>query len=90
MYISKLEWDDYRVKHIAKHDVEPHEVWEVCNDNSHLARRQGRNRYLVYGQTLDGRHLFVVLEQIEWSVYKPITARNMTDREKRNFRRLRK
>ncbi len=36
MYISKLEWDDYRVEHIAEHDVVPHEVWEVCNDDSHL------------------------------------------------------
>ena len=48
MYIDRLDWDDYRVEHIARHDVEPHEVWEVCNDRSHLARRQGRNRYLVY------------------------------------------
>ncbi len=56
MYIDRLDWDDYR--------VEPREVWEVCNDRSHLARRQGRNRYLVYGQTLDGRYLFVVLERI--------------------------
>lgn len=90
MYIDRLDWDDYRVEHIARHDVEPHEVSEVCNDSSHLARRQGRNRYLVYGQTLDGRYLFVVLERIQTSVYKPITARNMTDREKRNFRRLQK
>ncbi len=37
MYTSQLEWDDYRVEHIAKPDVEPHEVWEVCNDNSHIA-----------------------------------------------------
>lgn len=49
MYIDQLDWDDYCVEHIARHDVEPHEVLEVCNDRSHLARRQGRNRYLVYG-----------------------------------------
>ena len=90
MRISRLDWDDYRIEHVAKHDVEPHEVSEVCNDNFHLARRQGRNRYLVYGQTSDGRYLFVVLERVQESVYKPITARDMTDREKRNFRRLRK
>ena len=90
MYIDRLDWDDYRVEHISRHNVEPYEVWEVCNDTSHLARRQGRNRYLIYGQTLDGRYLFVVLERIQESVYKPITARNMTEREKRNFRRLRK
>ncbi len=90
MYISGLDWDDYRIEHIAQHDVAPDEVWEVCEDPLHLARRQGRNRYRVYGQTADGRYLFVVLEQIKGTVYNPITARDMTDREKQNFRRLRK
>ncbi len=90
MYISELDWDDYRIDHIANHDVEPDEVWEACKDPFHLARRQGRNRYRLYGQSRDGRYLFAVLEHIEDSVYKPITARDMTDREKRSFRRLRK
>ena len=65
MYISRLDWDDYRIEHIAQHDVEPDEVWEVCEDPLHLARRQGHNRYRVYGQTADGRYLFVVLEHIK-------------------------
>ena len=90
MYISRLNWDDYRIEHIAKHNVEPDEVWEVWEDPVHLARRQGRNRYLVYGQAANDRYLFVVLEHIEGTVYKPITARDMTDREKKSFRRLRK
>lgn len=89
MRIAKLEWDDYRVEHIADHDVEPEEVWEVCEDSMHLARRQGRNRYRLYGQTAEGRYLFVVLESVEGGIYKPITARDMTEGEKRNFRRLR-
>ncbi len=84
MYISRLDWDDYRIEHITQHDVEPDEVWEVCEDPLNLARRQGHNRYRVYGQTADGRYLFVVLEHIKGTVYKPITTRNMTDREKRN------
>jgi uncharacterized protein len=90
MFISRLEWDDYRVEHVAQHGVEPHEVWEVCEDALHLAHREGRNRYRVYGQTEEGRYLFVVLMQVEGSVFKPITARDMTDGEKRNYRRLRK
>ena len=28
MHISDLEWDEYRVEHIARHEVEPYEVWE--------------------------------------------------------------
>ena len=38
MYVSRLEWDDYRVEHIARHNVESYEVWEVCEDPLHLAR----------------------------------------------------
>jgi uncharacterized DUF497 family protein len=90
MRITKLAWDDYRIDHIAQHDVEPEEVWEVCEDSLHLARRQGRNRYLLYGQTAEGRYLFVVLEHVEATIFKPITARDMTEGEKQNFRRLRK
>lgn len=90
MRISKLEWDDYRIEHIARHGVEPDEVWEVCEDSLHLAHREGRNRYRLYGQTAEGRYLFIVLEQLTGTVFKPITARDMTKGEKQNFRRLRK
>lgn len=90
MRIAELEWDDYRVEHIALHQVEPDEVWEVCEDSLHLAHRQGQDRYRLYGQTAAGRYLFIVLEHIGGARYKPITARDMTDHEKRNYRRLRK
>lgn len=90
MRISHIEWDDYRVEHIAGHNVEPYEVWEVCQDPLHLARREGQNRYRLYGQTEDGRYLFVVLEKLEGAIYKPITARDMTEGERRGYRRLRK
>jgi uncharacterized DUF497 family protein len=90
MYIRRLDWDEESIEHIARHDVNSNEVWEVCGDPIHLAHCLGRNRYLVYGQTVNRRYLFVVLEHIRGTVYKPITARYMTNREKRNFRRLRK
>jgi uncharacterized DUF497 family protein len=56
----------------------------------HLAHREGRKRYRLYGQTAEGRYLFVVLEHVRGTVYKPITARDMTPNEKRNYRRLRR
>ncbi len=89
MFISKLKWDTCRVQHIARHGIEPEEVWEVCEDPRHLAHREGRNRYRLYGQTVDGRYVFVVLESFKGSVYEPVTARDMTAGEKRNFRKLR-
>ena len=33
MYIDRLDSDDYRVEHIARHDVEPHEASEVCKES---------------------------------------------------------
>ena len=90
MRITKLDWDDYRIDHIDQHGVELEEVWEICEDQLHLARRQGLNRYRLYGQTAEGRYLFVVLEHVEDTIFKPITARDMTKGEKQNFRRLRK
>ena len=90
MRISRLEWGDYRVEHVAQHDVVPDEVWEVCEDPLHRAHREGHNRYRLYGQTADGRYLFVVLEHIEGTLFKPITARDMTDGEKSGYRRLRR
>ena len=90
MFISNLIWDEYRVEHISRHEVDPDEVWEICEDPLHLAHREGQERYRLYGQTVDGRYLFVVLERLKATVYRPITARDMTDVEKRSFRRLRK
>lgn len=90
MYISNLIWDDYRVEHIARHNIEPDEVWEVCEDPLHLAHREGKNRYRLYGKTSNGRYLFIVLEQFEKTVFKVITAREMTNNEKRNFRKLKR
>jgi uncharacterized DUF497 family protein len=90
MLIDRLDWDDYRIEHTARHGVEPSEVWEVCEDPLHLAHREGRDRYRVYGQTAGGRYLFLVLEHLEGTVYKPITARDMTEAERRSYRRLRK
>jgi uncharacterized DUF497 family protein len=88
--ISEIVWDDYRIDHIAEHGVVPEEVWEVCEDPRHLARHQGRDRYRLYGQTEEGRYVFVVLQYMSGTVFKTITARDMTAGEKRNFRRLRR
>lgn len=90
MYISRLEWDNYRIEHVALHSVEPHEVEEACDDPLHRTHREGRTHYRLYGQTAAVRYLFVVIEHIQGSVYKPVTARDMTSGEKRNFRKLQK
>ena len=89
MYIQELIWDNYRIDHIALHNVEPDEVQEACDDPFGIAYRQGQNRYRLYGQTAAGRYLFIVIERIERSLFKPITARDMEPSERRSFRKTR-
>ena len=55
---------------------------------SRIAKAQ--TRYRVYGQTEEGRYLFVVIERLSGTIYKPITARDMTEGEKSGYRRLRR
>ena len=90
MKIQSLNWDEYRIEHIAIHNVTPEQVWEACCDLLHIARKISNQRYLIYGQAYSGRYLFIVIEKETETEYKPITARDMTDNERKNFRKIRK
>jgi uncharacterized DUF497 family protein len=82
-------WPDERIEHIARHAVTPEEVEEVCFGHSLVLRTksEGPNPvYYVLGQTDAGRYLFCVVIAFPDGNGYPITARSMTDKEKRRFR----
>ncbi|MBI1924534.1 hypothetical protein HYR99_09815 [Candidatus Poribacteria bacterium] len=90
MRTFQLDWEDDRLEHIARHDVEIDEVLEVY-ESRHLRIRASQGRYKLYGQTMSGRYLFIVVEKKrgsnkDWLV----TARGMNDEEKRMYRRRRR
>ncbi len=85
MRIAVFEWDDGNLSHIARHRVDADEVEEAFLDRQHLYKtREGR--YILLGRSGTGRHLLIVF-QYESGVARPITARDMTDSEKRLYRR---
>jgi uncharacterized DUF497 family protein len=88
MKIENITWDENTVNHIARHAVSPEEVEEVLFNDSDSPRimRGKENRYLAYGKTNAGRFLLVVLI-ISNRKTRIITARDMTDREKKFYRR---
>lgn len=86
MIIDSLEWDDENIEHINRHHVHPEEVEDACF-GKHIAYPGEKNRYVLYGQTEEGRYLKVVLESVFRKRYRPITAFNMSDSEKHNFRK---
>lgn len=67
----------------------PNEVEEVCFGNSFVqrAKSQGENPvYYVLGQTDIGRYLFCVVIQLPDGKGYMVTARPMTDKERRRYR----
>jgi len=84
MKIENITWDEDTANHIARHAVSPEEVEEVLfNDSDSPRIMRGKEiRYLAYGKTNAGRFLLVVLI-IANRKTSIITARDMTDREKK-------
>lgn len=90
--IHEFIWPEDRVDHIARHGVTPEEVEETCFGQPLVqrAKSQGENPvYYVLGQTEAGRYLFCVVIRFPDGRGYPVTARPMTDKEKRRYREWR-
>jgi uncharacterized DUF497 family protein len=83
--ITYLQWDRKNIAHIAQHGVTPEEFNEVCQGNILFKKGRGEKIYLIYGQTENKRYLFLVVKALGQGKYRPITARNMTEKEKRIY-----
>jgi len=81
-------WLEDRVDHIARHGVRPAEFEQVCFGASLVLRAKatGQNPvYYVLGETDAGRPLFCVVIEFPGGKAYPVTARDMTTKEKRRY-----
>lgn len=91
MRLYEVIWKDRFVDKIeAKHGVSTEEVEQVLFDKPHVRRAQkgrvkGEDLYAAYGQTDDGRYLIVLFIRKEQTAALPISARDMTDSERRYY-----
>lgn len=84
--MRELRWTAKAEEHISRHNVIPDEVEQVVHTRPRLVLNTKEVTY-VFGTTDAGRHLLVVLaEALDGRDYV-VTARNMTDSERRTFRR---
>lgn len=86
MIIGDLQWDDENVEHIARHNVNPQEVEDICF-GSHISERESNQRYILSGQTAAGRYLNVVIERVGKGLFRPITAFEMSESYKSRYRK---
>ncbi len=87
MRVHQFEWDSRNVEHIARHRVEPVDAEAVCRSARSVVVRGRERRYLVYGQTMEGRYLFIALHTYGRGVVRIITARDMSETERRFYQR---
>jgi uncharacterized protein len=86
IFIRRLVWDSWNVVHIARHEVTPDEVEEVCH-GEHIARQTYDERLFLIGPTLSGRMLVVILGPTNKSgIYYPVTARPASKKERNLYK----
>ena len=86
MHITSLVWDAETIEHVARHGVHPREIEETCRLRP-LVRRSHHDRYIVLGQTDTGRYLTVIVAPLGGGRVKVITARTMSEPERRQYMR---
>jgi uncharacterized protein len=87
--IDTVIWDQANTEHIARHNVSRQEIDDVLLGEikpTYFATIQDR-RLLVFGITAGGRHLMLVIASIGKHKIYPITARDMTDNERRRYKK---
>lgn len=93
MQIHEFLWPDDRVDHISRHGIRPEEVEQVCFGQALVqrAKSSGTNPvYYVLGETSAGRRLFCLVIQFPDGKGFPVTAREMTRKEKERYKRWKK
>ena len=81
--VQESEWS---ASHIAAHGVTLNEVREAILERPYWAAPGQEETILVYGRTYAGRYLPVVSIDENGAAFI-VTARDMTDAEKKTFRR---
>ena len=93
MRLYNIIWRDRFVEKIAdKHSVGMEEIEEVLFSEPHVCliekgRVKGENLYAAYGQTRAGRYLIVFFILKQRTTALPISARDMTQAERRYYER---
>jgi len=84
---GEIKWTDSSEDHIGRHGVTPREVRDVLYDRPRIVADAGGGKTVVFGTTVAGRCLLVVTAEADDGRTFIVTARNMTDQEKRSFQK---
>jgi len=88
--MCEFRWNTWNVEHIAEHGVESrHAEFVVNHPERGFPRREGKHKFRVWGQDMNGRYVQVIYIFDPPEVVYVIHARPLTDAEKRHLRKRR-
>lgn len=87
MHIYAFDWDQKNDGHIAKHGVAIFEVEEAILFDKPFYQRSREGKYVAYATTEEGRFLFIVFVIKGRGRIRVITARDMSKKEKRYYKK---
>lgn len=85
--VREIRWTEESEAHIARHAVTPEEVEQAVHSRPRYETPGREDSRLLYGTTHSGRTLLIVLVDAVDGRWYVATAREMTDTERRAFRR---
>ena len=89
--IESLEIEDHILDKIeSRHGLSLEEVEEACLSDRRHVRRGKEGLYKLFSQTMAGRYVLVVLASLGRGNWRIVTARKMTDVERRLYNRVAK
>ena len=89
MRINGFKWDDNNLEHIDGHNIHDYEVEEAILFDKPIYEKSRNDSFIAYAVTEDGRYIFIVFAVKEGNLIRVITARDMTEREKHNYKKRR-
>lgn len=87
---GEIRWTEDSEAHIARHHITPSEVEEALYTRPRLVYAGRADTTVVFCTTRAGRHLTVVVTEAGDGLDYIVTARDMSDGERRTFRQRRR
>ncbi len=89
--IESITIDDHILEKIeSKHGVSFEEIEETCLSEERYVRRGREGLFELFGQAEEGRYLAVLPANLGDGLWRVVTAREMTDKEKRLYVRTKR
>jgi len=88
--VKRLIWEQTNINHIARHEVTPQEVEEVCR-NKPVILTGHSGRVVAIGYTNQNRPVSVILHpKFPLGTYYPVTARTTDKKERKHYQEQKK